>query len=258
MTSFPLQIKDPAFERRGSHVTSRSSLSLLRRRILWAIHDKSKFDNLIQDLSFLIENLEKVTERLQMPSVPGLIESIHPAPDLYTHPTTQLESVKDTASDYRALDRCRYSTLITSNQIDRVVEWSSANPIPDPSNLMSSDKRSIDEQSNAEKFEAVRARLAVESASKGDGLIAPTQNNNENATGLQGHMGQNSAETLVAAKQTNSGFAFGMQGVADAESLAHIIAQQALHATSKPVTPPSSLEPKSSLESSRPSKREDQ
>lgn len=46
--------------------TSDSSWALLRRRTTWAIHDKQKFDTFIQDLSFLIENLEKVTERLGM------------------------------------------------------------------------------------------------------------------------------------------------------------------------------------------------
>ncbi|KAJ9607533.1 hypothetical protein H2200_007611 [Cladophialophora chaetospira] len=42
--------------------------SFLQRRTLWAIHDKQKLDVLIQDLSFLIENLEKVTERMNMSS----------------------------------------------------------------------------------------------------------------------------------------------------------------------------------------------
>ena len=42
--------------------------SLLRKRTLWAVHDKQKFEHLIQDLSFLIENLEKVTSRLSMGS----------------------------------------------------------------------------------------------------------------------------------------------------------------------------------------------
>ena len=46
---------------------SSSNWSFLRKRTLWAIHDKGKFDRLIQDLSFLIENLEKVTDRIHMP-----------------------------------------------------------------------------------------------------------------------------------------------------------------------------------------------
>lgn len=40
----------------------------LRKRTVWAIHDKQKFDNFIENLSFLIENLEKVTERVKMRS----------------------------------------------------------------------------------------------------------------------------------------------------------------------------------------------
>jgi len=51
---------------------------------VWAIHDKQKFDSLIQDLAFPVDNLEKVIERLGMPGpisgkVPG-IESRSPSP----------------------------------------------------------------------------------------------------------------------------------------------------------------------------------
>jgi hypothetical protein len=35
----------------------------LRRRTTWSIRDKAKFDRFIEDISFLIENLEKVTNR---------------------------------------------------------------------------------------------------------------------------------------------------------------------------------------------------
>ena len=45
---------------------SASSWTLLRKRTVWAIHDKQKFDVLINDLSFLIDNLEKVIERFAM------------------------------------------------------------------------------------------------------------------------------------------------------------------------------------------------
>ncbi|KAK5053797.1 hypothetical protein LTR84_001759 [Exophiala bonariae] len=53
-----------------SSTSSTSSWTLLRKRTVWAVHDKQKFDNFIQDLSFLIENLEKVGERLGMPELP--------------------------------------------------------------------------------------------------------------------------------------------------------------------------------------------
>ena len=39
--------------------------SQLRKRTVWAIHDKQKFDTFIENLSFLIENLEKVTKRIE-------------------------------------------------------------------------------------------------------------------------------------------------------------------------------------------------
>jgi hypothetical protein len=45
-----------------------SRWSHLRKRTVWAIHDKQKFDDFIENLSFLIENLEKVTKRIEMRS----------------------------------------------------------------------------------------------------------------------------------------------------------------------------------------------
>lgn len=41
----------------------------LKKRTVWAIHDKQKFDGFIQDLSFLIGNLEKVAGRTVMPAL---------------------------------------------------------------------------------------------------------------------------------------------------------------------------------------------
>ena len=40
----------------------------LRKRTAWALHDKQKLDSFIDSLSFLIDNLEKVTERIEMRS----------------------------------------------------------------------------------------------------------------------------------------------------------------------------------------------
>jgi hypothetical protein len=48
--------------------------AFMRKRRLWVIHDNHKFDVLIQDLSFLIENLEKVAERVDMPSAEQLAQ----------------------------------------------------------------------------------------------------------------------------------------------------------------------------------------
>lgn len=48
--------------------TSSIGWTFLRKRTVWAIHDKSKFDAFIADLSFLINNLEKITEHIEMAS----------------------------------------------------------------------------------------------------------------------------------------------------------------------------------------------
>jgi Prion-inhibition and propagation len=46
--------------------TSSTAWAFLRKRTVWAIHDKQKFDAFIADLSFLIDNLEKVAEHIEM------------------------------------------------------------------------------------------------------------------------------------------------------------------------------------------------
>jgi hypothetical protein len=48
------------------HAASRA-WNTLRKRTTWAIHDKTKFDGFLADLGFLVDNLEKVVERLAMP-----------------------------------------------------------------------------------------------------------------------------------------------------------------------------------------------
>jgi len=60
LKTLPAPDQKPCNEARGS------SLSLLRRRTTWAIHDKQQLDNSIQELDFLIRNLEIITCRLRM------------------------------------------------------------------------------------------------------------------------------------------------------------------------------------------------
>lgn len=59
----------PASEELKSLKLTVTGWSLLRKRTTWAIHDKQKFDSLIEDLRFLIENLEEVTYRIGMSHV---------------------------------------------------------------------------------------------------------------------------------------------------------------------------------------------
>ena len=47
------------------HFNPKPQPSLLRRRTLWAVYHKEKFDRLIHDLSFIVGHLEKVVERLE-------------------------------------------------------------------------------------------------------------------------------------------------------------------------------------------------
>ena len=49
----------------NSPKSTKTRWSQFRKRTVWAIHDKQKFDTFIENLSFLIENLEKVTKRIE-------------------------------------------------------------------------------------------------------------------------------------------------------------------------------------------------
>ena len=55
-SDFPEPDSPRSTETRWSH---------LRKRTVWAIHDKKKFDTFIENLSFLIENLERVSKRIE-------------------------------------------------------------------------------------------------------------------------------------------------------------------------------------------------
>ena len=54
---------------------------LLRRKTVWAFHDKGKLDCLIQDLEFLVGNLEKVIERLNMTTLQKRLYNKSERPD---------------------------------------------------------------------------------------------------------------------------------------------------------------------------------
>jgi hypothetical protein len=60
--SAPRSVKDKSKSHRIVHWPSR-----LRQRTTWSIRDRAKFDRFIDDISFLIDNLEKVTSR-EIPS----------------------------------------------------------------------------------------------------------------------------------------------------------------------------------------------
>ncbi len=57
---------------------SATAWAVLRKQTIWAIHDKQKFDGFIQDISFLIVNLEKVTGRTIMATLENDLELVKP------------------------------------------------------------------------------------------------------------------------------------------------------------------------------------
>jgi hypothetical protein len=64
----PKQAESDSTEQNSPKCTE-TRWSQLRKRTVWAIHDKQKFDTFIENLSFLIENLEKVTKRIEKRSL---------------------------------------------------------------------------------------------------------------------------------------------------------------------------------------------
>lgn len=230
----------------------------MRRRTLWAIHDKGKFDKIAQDLNLLVKNLEKVTGCLQMPSTPGLEESAHPAAGRHT--STETDLAKDTISCHQALSQARLLISNPPGEINQTVKRISVLAYPVPLNLMSSNEQPKDEQPNNERFEAIRAKVTEHFVLHADHVITSTQNNIKSATGFQGYIGPNGAEakTLITAKQTNTDLSFGIQGVTDPQSLDYLREKDLARRTaSQTISPPSSPESKKSSESSTPSKERD-
>ena len=96
-----------------------------RKRTVWAIHDKQKFDGFIGDLSFLIENLETVGDRIVLSSISrdkiagSLRSSGHP-PIPSSSKTSAEVKVKVKALDVNGLARRLDGAVFAGNQ--RVAE----------------------------------------------------------------------------------------------------------------------------------------
>ena len=156
--------------------SSTHRLSFFRRRTLWAIHDKQKFDKLITDLTFLIENLEQVTDRLYISARPLEPPLWHPD----HQPSTPMSSEKHT------IDSSGPRNLLFIND-----ERYSAPPPPP---------------------EAWARPRAMQSPGQTVIDISGAQHNN-NSIGLQGILGQIPGEYRGSITQTNCHFSFGIQGV---------------------------------------------
>lgn len=61
-----LSDSDILIQRYKSAKSSKNSVRL-RQRALWAVHDRNKLDRYIQDISFLIDNLEAIVSRTRLP-----------------------------------------------------------------------------------------------------------------------------------------------------------------------------------------------
>ncbi|MCJ1332644.1 hypothetical protein MMC10_009337 [Thelotrema lepadinum] len=161
-----------------------STWSLLRKRTSWAIRDKDKFDNLIQDLSFFVENLEKVTERYQMPP-----ESSNTALRA-DHTEEEWPLVPRSASTVAAGPPIRVQKQRPPAQQSPPID-------------MDGQSDHIPDQQGSEQ--------------QGHVSVSGVQNNDKSG-GVQGALGQTNHSLNISGTQTNTNEALGVQGVTSNEA----------------------------------------
>ncbi|KAL9109221.1 MAG: hypothetical protein Q9227_006146 [Pyrenula ochraceoflavens] len=173
-----------------------STRALFRKRTLWAIRDKSKFESLIQDLSFLIENLEKVTDRLRRP----------------------LEVSETPYSNQLALQGSKI--MSRNNALGNI-------QTPPPS-VPSSPVQERPPQTSRDATQSSPQRLPTSTSVLN--TISGDQTNNGGAVGLQGVLGDMKERWHITGTQTNLKSSFGVQGGASAEAMAILLGRVAANA----------------------------
>ena len=161
----------------------------LRKRTKWAIHDKQKFDRFIDDLSFLIENLEKVNDRIGMSNDPGANIKVSRSPR-----TSQLSLLQTQDSS---------TTLLPFSHTSEALERR--------------DPRSYDmDGKSAHAFDASKLASAMNAS-----LYTGNQSNNE-SMGIMGNTDQSTRNSVYSGSQTNTNKSIGVMGNTTAEAAAKL------------------------------------
>lgn len=164
--------------------SSKWSLNL-RRRSKWAIHDKTKFDMLIRDLAFLIENLERVARRI--------------------------------FDEKRAL-----GSLTTYTHGDERNFWKRELPFLDPPEPLPSSDNYYYQQYEEAKEGHYDSKSQQIPRSGRQHLICGTQRNFDSSIGVQGMVGNTGDTYWISGVQINSQRALGIQGAVSPEALAYL------------------------------------
>ncbi|KAL9115327.1 MAG: hypothetical protein Q9227_000648 [Pyrenula ochraceoflavens] len=208
------RLKDIPSPNLDHHQSSISTWSFLRKRTLWAIHDKARFDDLINDLSFLIENLEKVAYRVQM------------APEKKVHPTDAatpgnrpegiltIYQVKQEATTNQAADSLQTPPTTPPTSVappsSYVQDDGRQDPAPEMNPLASALQAITQEIFQRPEIVELKARMQSASQHKIEGR----QKNSWNGLGVQGHIGHTNDFYHITkeALQENFDFGVGLQG----------------------------------------------
>ena len=161
----------------------------LRKRTKWAIHDKQKFDRFIDDLSFLIENLEKVNDRIGMSNDPAANIKVSRSPR-----TSQL-SLRQTQDSSTTLIPTSHTT----------------------SSLERRDQRSYEmDRKSGQAFDASKLACATNAS------FYTGNQSNDNSMGIMGNTDQSTRNAVYSGSQTNTNNAIGVMGNTTAEAAANL------------------------------------
>lgn len=216
--------------REGSKSTRLSNWSLrLRRRTVWAIHDKPKFDRLIEDISFLMDNMEKVTENVPRGSEQG----------------------RTVPREQHGVEKLGHRPELTKSKSNegRKVTKASSHDKDDSRTQGEGSKSERDKEDNHTEAEAsgsnqARARTRPGNFSPGetthefDHRFSGTQTVQQDSTAIQGVVGNPGGRWLfVGVEQTTLPLGQGIQGGVSAEDFAYLQAHAAARARGANPTP---------------------
>jgi hypothetical protein len=171
----------------------------LRRRTTWSIRDKAKFDRFIEDVSFLMNNLEKVTETLGSSKTMSPISS-------YTEGGRQ-PNVMNTRAKLKMQD-----SSDDENQQDAAKDGQrSNNSTKSGSDPSASKERGSDTGKRSSKPTSGRAAGTQSSSLE---FIDCVQKNSGSASGLVGIVGRHTGQIRFKGnRQDNEEHSKGVQGV---------------------------------------------
>lgn len=163
-----------------------------RRRTVWAIRDRAKVEKLIQDISFLVDGLEKITAEHS-----SAVQKYDQNAILYRR-----ESLSDRLPTFKQRANAKNTTTAATLAIEEG-ESDAATP-------------------NIDSEEQPRAMPAPITIDDVEYVISGTQYNRQCSIGVQGIIGQSHGMFCVKGIQINCDSAIGIQGCASMEAVGYL------------------------------------